>query len=150
MCLKLSSIETQIRFGYSSFCFGNVLSHCCYFGSRTSLERSSIFVFGFLRFFRSVVLSADGSSVLTASDDETARMWDSFSGECKQTFSGHTGYVMSAVFQLLFRGLWTHPLRLGLTSGGRGSACRLCPAPFLPRRGQPLGGLCFVPRGGWR
>jgi len=37
-------------------------------------------------------------SGLTASLDATARMWDSSSGECKQTFSGHTGVVTSAAF----------------------------------------------------
>ena len=37
-------------------------------------------------------------SVLTASSDETAKIWESSTGECKQTFSGHSNYVMSAVF----------------------------------------------------
>merc|ERR1712028_322773 len=36
--------------------------------------------------------------VLTASDDETAKIWDASTGECKQTLSGHSGYVFSAVF----------------------------------------------------
>merc|ERR1712217_142075 len=29
---------------------------------------------------------------------KTAKLWDSSTGECKQTLSGHTGYVSSAVF----------------------------------------------------
>ena len=35
--------------------------------------------------------------VLTASD-ETAKIWDASTGECKQTFSGHSNFVRSAVF----------------------------------------------------
>jgi len=36
--------------------------------------------------------------VLTASFDGTAKIWDSSTGECKQTLSGHGGHVRSAVF----------------------------------------------------
>ena len=36
--------------------------------------------------------------VLTASDDSTAKIWDVSTGECKQTFSGHSNLVWSAVF----------------------------------------------------
>merc|ERR1712129_309744 len=44
------------------------------------------------------VFSADGSSDLTASHDKIAKIWDSSTGECKQTFSGHASVVWSAVF----------------------------------------------------
>ena len=37
-------------------------------------------------------------TVLTASGDRTAKIWDSFTGECRQTLSGHGGIVPSAVF----------------------------------------------------
>ncbi len=46
---------------------------------------------------RSAVFSPDGKSILTASDDKTAKLWD-LSGECLVTLSGHSEYVYSAVF----------------------------------------------------
>ena len=36
--------------------------------------------------------------VLTGSSDKTAKIWDTTTGECKQTLSGHAGEVNSAVF----------------------------------------------------
>ena len=36
--------------------------------------------------------------VLTASKDKTAKIWDTTTGECKQTLSGHAEAVWSAVF----------------------------------------------------
>merc|ERR1712057_78476 len=36
--------------------------------------------------------------VLTGSRDRTAKSWCATTGECKQTFSGHAGLVISAVF----------------------------------------------------
>ena len=36
--------------------------------------------------------------VLTGSGDKTAKIWDTTTGECKQTLSGHAERVMSAVF----------------------------------------------------
>merc|ERR1711865_378318 len=36
--------------------------------------------------------------VLTASHDTTAKIWETSTGECKQTFSGHTKRLWSAVF----------------------------------------------------
>ena len=44
------------------------------------------------------VFSADGSSVLTASSDRTAKIWDFSIGECTKTLSGHSGVVHTAVF----------------------------------------------------
>ena len=38
--------------------------------------------------------------ILTASDDNTAKIWDSATGECKQTLSGHSRLVRSAVFSV--------------------------------------------------
>jgi WD40 repeat protein len=37
-------------------------------------------------------------AVLTASGDSTAKLWNSATGECVQTFAGHAGDVLSAVF----------------------------------------------------
>merc|ERR1719168_207593 len=36
--------------------------------------------------------------VLTASDDETAKVWNAATGECTQTLSGHIGVLRSAIF----------------------------------------------------
>lgn len=44
------------------------------------------------------VYSADGTRILTASTDGTARIWDSTTGELLQIFSGHDGAVTSANF----------------------------------------------------
>ena len=57
------------------------LSECCVIDSTT------------LTFVRKVAPKA-----LTASHDKTAKIWDCFTGECKQTLSGHTGWLKSAVF----------------------------------------------------
>ena len=42
--------------------------------------------------------SSDGSRVVTASRDNTARLWDAKSGVALATLSGHTGWVNSAEF----------------------------------------------------
>src|SRR5262249_13316349 len=44
------------------------------------------------------VFSPDGTRVLTASEDNTARLWDTVSGQLLATLSGHTGPVRQAVF----------------------------------------------------
>ena len=46
----------------------------------------------------SAVFSADGLRVVTASNDTIAKIWDSFTGECQHTLSGHRAPVGSAVF----------------------------------------------------
>jgi WD40 repeat protein len=42
--------------------------------------------------------SPDGTRVVTASDDGTARLWDSKSGASLATFSDHLGNVYAATF----------------------------------------------------
>ncbi|HYV48629.1 MAG TPA: hypothetical protein VFA20_27405, partial [Myxococcaceae bacterium] len=49
-------------------------------------------------FVRSAVFSPDGLRVLTASDDNTARIWDASSGKLLAELRGHSGPVWSAVF----------------------------------------------------
>ncbi len=46
----------------------------------------------------SIVFSPDGTKVVTASDDKTAKIWDVATGELLHTLKGHTGYVWSAAF----------------------------------------------------
>src|SRR5262249_40693457 len=44
------------------------------------------------------VFSPDGQTILTASDDRTARLWDVKTGEVIRQFIGHTAFINSAVF----------------------------------------------------
>ena len=44
------------------------------------------------------VFSPDGRRVLTASSDNTARLWEAESGKLLADFQGHTGPVYNAVF----------------------------------------------------
>ena len=46
----------------------------------------------------SAVFSGDGPSVLTSSEDHTAKLWSIKTGVCTQTFAGHIGDLSSAVF----------------------------------------------------
>src|SRR5678810_405771 len=53
---------------------------------------------GHSHWVQSAVFSPDGSRVLTASSDHTARLWDASSGKPLATLSGHSDSVQSAVF----------------------------------------------------
>ncbi len=43
---------------------------------------------------RSLVFSADGQTLFSASDDQTVKQWN-LTGKCLQVFTGHTGFVWS-------------------------------------------------------
>jgi WD40 repeat protein len=53
---------------------------------------------GHIQGVNSALFSADGKRIVTASDDETARVWDAESGEEILTLAGHKGAVLLAVF----------------------------------------------------
>jgi WD40 repeat protein len=46
----------------------------------------------------SVTFSADGQSLVSASCDETIKLWSVETGACLQTFIGHRGAILSAKF----------------------------------------------------
>ena len=45
-----------------------------------------------------VVLIDQGSKILTASSDKSARLWDADSGDCLQILEGHTDEIFSCAF----------------------------------------------------
>ena len=49
-------------------------------------------------FVASSSFSPDGTRVVTASYDRTAKIWNTETGECIRTLEGHTTFVMSAAF----------------------------------------------------
>jgi WD40 repeat protein len=63
--------------------------------SAIDVERSLV---GHRGAVNSVVVSPDGATILTASDDGTARSWDARTGAPKTTFAGHTAPVRGARF----------------------------------------------------
>ena len=67
--------------------------------------------------------SPDGQRILSASDDQTARLWDANSGHLLITLKGHTGRMWSAAFsadgQYIVTASWDHTARLWNAGDGR-------------------------------
>ena len=51
-----------------------------------------------LRILHTAVFSPDGSSILTGSADQVARLWDASTGKVLQEFKGHSGAITSVAF----------------------------------------------------
>jgi dynein assembly factor with WDR repeat domains 1 len=52
----------------------------------------------FNNFFSQISFNPQGTKILTASADKTARLWDPETGECKQILEGHTDEIFSCAF----------------------------------------------------
>jgi WD40 repeat protein len=61
-------------------------------------ERWTLPLFGHEAAVVTATFSPDGSRVLTASDDATARLWDGYDGTPIAVLSGHTGALRTAAF----------------------------------------------------
>ena len=57
---------------------------------------------GFAAARSSMTLSQDASSVLTRFRDHTVKLWSTTTGECLQTFTGHTGRITTALLSGAF------------------------------------------------
>ena len=53
---------------------------------------------GHTNFVNSAAFSPEGQKIVSASWDETIRIWDAATGDCQLTMEGHTNYVNSAAF----------------------------------------------------
>jgi WD40 repeat protein len=60
----------------------------------TVLERK---LTGHTGWVKSVAVSPDGKWAASGSNDETVKIWDLETGECRATLKGHTGAVFSMV-----------------------------------------------------
>ena len=71
----------------------------------------------------SAVFSPDGQYILTASADQTARLWEKASGKQIMTYHGHEGPVNSAVFsrdgEHILTASWDNTARLWERSSGK-------------------------------
>jgi WD40 repeat protein len=72
---------------------------------------------------KSAVFSADGRTILTHGEDQTARLWDAATGRPLQTLRGHKGPVSSAAFsadgQTILTASWDQTARLWDAATGR-------------------------------
>ena len=88
------------------------------------------------------VFSPDGMHVVTASDDRTAKIWNTATGECETELEGHSMPVMSAVFSPdgkdILTASYDETARIWNTSTGvckmelEGHLDKVCSAVFSP------------------
>jgi WD40 repeat protein/DNA-directed RNA polymerase subunit RPC12/RpoP len=70
-----------------------------------------------------LAISPDGTWVASASDDETVKLWDLETGECRATLAGHTGEVRSVAItqdgKRILSGSNDHTLRVWDAANGK-------------------------------
>jgi hypothetical protein len=93
--LSISAIGSVLRLDQSE-----VASSPAYYSLSTAVMQSQWLraLGGHEATVNSAVFNPDGSRTLTASDDKTARLWDSASGKEIAVLRGHQGSVLSAAF----------------------------------------------------
>jgi WD40 repeat protein len=52
------------------------------------------------------VWSPTGSTIASASNDGTIKLWNTTTGECDSTLNGHSRYVTSVSYSCLFSNVW--------------------------------------------
>ena len=65
---------------------------------KLTLEGHVHFLRGLPMLTSSAMFSCDGSLILTSSEDKTAKIWDSATGQCMLTLRGHSDVVNVATF----------------------------------------------------
>ena len=54
----------------------------------------------------SVAWSPDGTKVASGSEDNTVKIWETSTGTCQSTLSGHSRYVTAVSYSCLFSNVW--------------------------------------------
>ncbi len=54
----------------------------------------------------SVAWSPDGTKVASGSEDNTVKIWETSTGTCLSTLSGHSKYVTAVSYSCLFSNVW--------------------------------------------
>ncbi len=50
--------------------------------------------------------SKDGTKVASGSEDKTVKLWNTNTGDCESTLSGHSRYVTAFSYPCLFSNVW--------------------------------------------
>src|SRR6266481_2793841 len=117
-----------------------------------SIAHSQAAFQGHTNSLNSAVFSPDGWRVLTASKDNTARLWEAESGKLLATFQGHTAAVTSAVFRPDGRWFSLHRMTKPRGSGTLRAASswplsKATPKWLIVRSLARMAGGCSPPRG---
>ena len=91
-----SSIYDQARFWLHTGHNGHNWPEC--FQIEFGRPTGWVFISFTICFLGQITFNPQGSSVLTASADKTARLWDPETGNCKQVLEGHTDEIFSCAF----------------------------------------------------
>ncbi|MCY4139266.1 MAG: WD40 repeat domain-containing protein, partial [Rhodobacteraceae bacterium] len=100
--------------------------------------------FGYSRGVNSIAVSADGQTIATGLEDDTARLWDASSGRELRILKGHSGSVYSTAFspdgRTIATGSWDNTTRLWDVASGREQR-------ILEGHSDAVYGIAFSPDG---